>query len=167
MRIVAHHSKFYDWEPVPDDVKVTVADLASGKAKPMARGAGYLMKVTKELPTHTEIMLPEAQVIAKIIDDKTRPSGGRTLSRKDAVAFYLSEHVMPNHAHRTWVTKFEVQDDGPDEKLARAMLGEHVTAGNIEASDLEAHVAAYMEKTSNADHGMHLTTHFKVKGAAK
>lgn len=162
MRIVAHHTKFYDWEPVPHDVAVTKTDIAAGKVKPSGNG-GWLMPVTKEPKggTHTEIHIPERQIIAKAIHDKCRAEGGRTLTRAQCVAFYVSEHVLPNAAHRSWLTKFEVHDDGPDEALAREMFGEHVAAGNIPEADLEAHVAAYLEK---ADHAEHLAKHFKVKG---
>ncbi len=31
MRVVAHLTKFTDWEPVPSDVKVTPQDIAAGK----------------------------------------------------------------------------------------------------------------------------------------
>lgn len=128
MRIVVHHKKVYDWVPVPDDVIVTKADIAAEKVKPSGSG-GYLMKVTKSEPTHTVILLPEEQVIAKIIHEKTRPEGGRTLTRKQAVSFYLSENIMPNHAHRSWVTKIEVEnDDGPNEEMVRSMLAPHVEA---------------------------------------
>jgi hypothetical protein len=111
MRVVVHLAKFYDWVPVPPDVKVAEADVKADRVKPAADG-GWLMKVTKEADTYTTVLLPEHQIVAKIIDEKTRSSGGRTLSRKQAVGFYLSEHVMPQHAHRTWIKGFEVHDDG-------------------------------------------------------
>src|ERR1019366_8635762 len=144
MRVTVHLNKYYDWVPVPEGTVLTDADKKSDKVKP-AGGGGYLMQATKKGETHTTVTLPEEQVIAKIIHDKTRPEGGRKLTRKQALAFYLSEHVMPHHAHRTWVTKVEVHNDGPDEKMMRVMLAPHVTAGNIPATDVEAHVAAYME----------------------
>jgi len=125
MRIVAHVSKFYDWTPVPSDVTVTQADITAERVKP-ASGGGWLMKVTKSVPTHTVATIPEEQVIAKIIHDKCRPEGGRTLTRQQAVAFYMSENVMPHHAHKTFITKFEVDDDGPDEKMFRAQLAPHI-----------------------------------------
>ena len=125
MRIIVHVNKCYDWVPVPSDVTVTQADIAAERVKP-ASGGGWLMKITKNVQTDTVIGLPEEQIIAKIIHDKTRPEGGRTLTRQQAVAFYLSENVMPHHAHRSWISGFEIIDDGPDEKLARAMIGRHV-----------------------------------------
>lgn len=164
MRVVVRHTKFYDWEPVPSDVTVTDADKASGRVKPAGRGGGWLMRVTKEPEggTHTEIHVPEHQVVAKIIHDKCRPEGGRTLSRKQALAMYLSEHVLPHHAHRSWITGFEVHDDGPDEQLARAMLAEHVKSGSVPAEDVEAHLAAYKETADGAAHAAHLCAHFRV-----
>ncbi len=129
MRIVIHHTKFYDWEPVPRNTLVTPNDIASRKVK--ADGSGWwLMPITKapEGGTHTQVNLPEEQVIAKIIDDKTRPAGGRTLTRKEAVAMYMSEHILPSHSHRAWLTGVEVHDDGPDEAMARAMLLPHTVA---------------------------------------
>jgi hypothetical protein len=177
MRIVVYHSKFYDWEPVPSDVKVTAADLASGKAKPMARGEGYLMKVTKTPApgpagkpgeTYTEIALSEAQIIAKIIHDKCRPEGGRTLSRKQAVAMYLSEHTMPHHAERAWLNRVEVLDDGPNEALLREMLAPHIASGtHMEPDEVDAFVAAYMEKADAMDHVKHLHAHFRIDKAKK
>jgi hypothetical protein len=209
MRVTVSVKKFYDWEPVPGDVVVTQQDISSEKVKPAANG-GWLMKVTKNLETHTQVNLPEEQIIAKIIHDRTRPEGGRVLTRKQAVAFYLSENVMPHHAHRSWITGFEVHDDGPDEKMARAMLAPHtvsetarlaackdagkhkyismvptgkpdakpvsrcvscghvegndtIDAANIELSDVEAHIKAYMEPADAKAHEDLLHAHFKVK----
>jgi hypothetical protein len=129
MHIVVKLSKFYDWEPVPVGVPVTPQDIASEKVKPNAAG-GYLMKVTKSPPggTFTTVHLPEEQVIAKIIHEKCRPEGGRTLTRTEAVAFYLGENVMPHQAHRTWIKGFDVHDDGPDEKMMRATLALHTVS---------------------------------------
>lgn len=163
MRIHVHQTKSYDFVNVPSDVKVTNEDIASGKVRFGLHGEPR-MRITKDGDTHTEIQIGEHQIIAKIIDDKTRPSGGRTLSRKQAVAMYISEHFAPHHFHRTWLTgKIEVHDDGPDEKLMREMLAPHVEAGNIEASEVEDHVKAYMEPASLEDHAAHMRSHFKVK----
>jgi hypothetical protein len=169
MRIVIHHTEFYDWEPVPDDVQVTDADIRAGKVKPLARGAGWLMKVTKEIAggTHTQLNLPEEQILAKIVHDKTRPEGGRILSRKEAVALFVAENILPHQAPRKSLTKFEVHDDGPDEKLARAFLAPHIEANNIEKDDLEEHIAAYLEPTQAVDHVDHLHTHFKIKAVTQ
>ena len=214
MRVVVHVKKFYDWEPVPGDVVVTQADINAERVKPAANDGGWLMKVTKTIKSHTQVNLPEEQIIAKIIHDRTRPEGGRVLTRKQAVAFYLSENVMPHHAHRSWISGVEVHDDGPDEKLIRAMLAPHVIseasrvaacmsaqthkytqmvptgrpndkpisrcpvcghvegyetidAENISASDVEAHVKAYMEPADAKAHEAHLEAYFKVKSSPK
>jgi hypothetical protein len=129
MHLTVHSTKFYDWIPVPENVKVTDADVKSEKVKPSGDG-GWLMKVTKAPPggTWTSVRMVEGQIIAKIIHDKTRPEGGRTLTRAQALAFYLSENVMPHHAHRSWITKVELHDDGPDEKLLRSMLAPHTVS---------------------------------------
>ena len=142
-----HLTKFYDWEPVPADVKVTQQDIASGKVKPDAAGA-WKMKVTKDPVGGTtgEIMIPEEQIIAKVIHDRTRPEGGRTLTRKEAVAFYVSEDVMPHFGQRSWVKKFEVHDtEKPDEALMRKMMAPHVEDGNLTPAEVEAHLIAYKE----------------------
>lgn len=168
MRIVAHLTKFYDWEPVPADVKVTQQDIASGKVKPDAAGA-WKMKVTKEPVGGTtgEIMVPEEQIIAKVIHDRTRPEGGRVLSRKEAVAFYVAEDVMPHFGQRSWVKKFEVHDtEKPDEQLLRTMLAPHVADGNIPSEDIESHVKAYLAPASPDEHVAQLTKHFKIKAVA-
>ena len=92
MRIVAHHDKFYDWQAVPQDVVVTKGDVSSGRVK-VASDGRYLMRVTREVEdggtTHTEIFIPESEIIAHTIYEKCRPSGGRTLTRRQAVAFYI------------------------------------------------------------------------------
>ena len=161
MRIVAHVSKFYDWMPVPADVVVSKADKAAGRVK-LGNDGQWLMRVPREMKSHVQINLPEHQIVAKIIHDKCRPEGGRTLTRKQAVAFYLSEHVMPQQAHRSWITSFEVHDDGPDEALARAMLAPHVQDGTIDTKDVDAHIAAYIESADAEAHVAHLATHFKI-----
>lgn len=162
MRIVAHHSKYYDWEAVPADVKVTEADVKAERVKPSGNG-GWVMKVTRDKSSFTTILIPEKQVVAKIIDEKTRPSGGRVFGRSEAVAHYIAEHVCPHHAHRSWMTKFEVHDDGSDESIARELLAPHVEAGNLSMFELEEHVAAYLRPADAAAHEAHLHSHFKVK----
>lgn len=163
MRIIVHHSKFYDWEPVPRDVEVTPEDVAAGRVKPGARaGDYYLMRVVKEPEggTYTEIRLPEHQILEKIIEDAIKRN--QRLTRRQAVALYVSEHVLPHHAHRSWVTGVEVHDDGPSKDLAAAKLDEHVAAGNIDAADHAAHLAAYLETADGAAHTKHLSDHFKL-----
>jgi hypothetical protein len=134
MHVVAYLSKFYDWVPVPDDVKVTPADIAAERVRPAANG-GYRMRVTKKAPTYMTVHLSEAQICAKIIHEKTRPEGGRVLTRNQAIAFYVGENHLPIHAKREWITKIEVDDDGPEPELLAAMLKPHAVS---EASRVQA-----------------------------
>jgi hypothetical protein len=161
MRIVLHHSKFYDDVPVPADVKVTPADIAAGKVKPAANG-GFTMRVTREIPegTHSQINLPEYEIAAKVIEEKVRRN--TTVTRKQAVALYLTEYSLPLHAHRSWLTKVEVHDDGADPAALKAELDRHVAAGNIDPADVEEHMAAYTQTTTADDHVDHLHKHFRI-----
>ena len=127
MRAVLHVSKFYSWEPIPPDTKVTPADISSERVRVAANG-GYAMRVTRQQASHTTVLMPEADVVGKIIHERTRPSGGRVLTRKQAIAFALGEDVLPHHAKKEWITKIEVHDDGPDEKLARALFVPHAVS---------------------------------------
>ena len=94
MRAVLHVSKFYSWEPIPPDTKVTPADISSERVRVAANG-GYAMRVTRQQASHTTVLMPEADVVGKIIHERTRPSGGRVLTRKQAIAFALGEDVLP------------------------------------------------------------------------
>lgn len=134
MHVVAHLSKFYDWVPVPEDVKVTPADIAAERVRPAANG-GYRMRVTKKGPTYLTVHLSEEQICAKIIHEKCRPEGGRVLTRKQAIAFYVGENHLPIHAKREWITKIEVDDDGPEPELLASMLKPHAVS---EASRVQA-----------------------------
>jgi hypothetical protein len=140
MRIVAHLTKFYDWVPVPLDpatgsqMKPTPADIAAERVRPSANG-GWNMKVTRDMPSHMTLHLSEADVVGKIIHEKCRPEGGRVLTRKQAIAFYMAENHLPFHARKEWITKIEVHDDGPDPVLMTKALAAH---GVSEASRVQA-----------------------------
>lgn len=162
MRIVAHHSKNYDWVPVPSDVQIKPEDYAAGLVKPSMQGSPR-MRIVRTAPNYTTIHVTEADIISQIVFEKCRPSGGRVLTRKQAIAFFIAENVLEHHVQRTWLTKFETHDDGPDEGLARQFLQAHATAGNLEAAEVDGHLAAYMETVSETDHATHLHKHFKVK----
>jgi hypothetical protein len=86
---------------------------------------------------------------------------------------------MPHHAHKSWMTGFEVHDDGPDEALFTAKMT--VTSQALNASgnplidplDIPELLAAYMEPfdanlhDSHAEaHVDHMHKHFNVKKAA-
>ncbi len=157
MRIVIHVSKYYDWEPVPAGVAVTDADKVAGRVKPSVNG-GWVMRVTKSGNTHTEIQMPEHQVHACALESHLRDKV--VLTRAQAVAKYVARDVMPHHAHRSWMTKVETHDDGPDEALFRAAIKRMADVGKIEPEDIESLVAAYL---TPADHAAHLTQHFGIK----
>lgn len=164
MVIVVHQSKVYKWVPLPREVSFTPADVAGGKVRLDLHGNPRVRETHDVEGSHTMITLDEKTIVEKIVHDKCRPEGGRTLTRKEAVAFILSEHFAPEHFHRSWLTgKFEFHDDGPDEKLARSILEAHVAADNIPAEHLEDHIAKYLEPTTHDDHANHLRKHFKVK----
>lgn len=162
MIIVLHHKQFYDDVPVEPDVKVTPQAISSGKVKPAANG-GWTTRVTRTIPegTVTTVALPEHEIAAKVIEEKLKRNS--TVSRKQAVALYLTEYTLPAHAHRSWLTKVETHDDGPDESVLRAALDRHVEAGHIDPSEVDAHVAAYMEPASAEDHRAHLHAHFRIE----
>jgi hypothetical protein len=171
MRVIAHLIKFTDWEPVPSDVKVTPQDIAAGKVMP-DRNGGYRMKVVKTMNTFREMHIAEHDIVGKIIHEKTDiRRAGRVFSRKEAVAHLLMDNLLEDYDW-SWITKFEVHDDGPDEKLARGLFSPHTSADhgrrrgqkNIDPASLEAHVAKYLESATAADHAAFLTAHFGVKG---
>lgn len=159
MRICVHLNKFYDHQPLPSDVPTTGADfekaLQQGRVKP-AHGGGWLMRVTKTMDTHTDVLLPESAIIATIVDEMIN-GDRKMMNRLEACARHLTRHVMPNHAHKNWMEEFEVHDDGPDEGHLRSELARFVEAGKIEASDVEPIVAAYL---THVDPVTHLHAHF-------
>jgi hypothetical protein len=140
MRVTIHSSGFYDWEPVPADVEVKPADVKAKRVKPTANG-GWLMRVERTGDTHTDVALPENQLIAQIVQEMVRDHQPRT--RRDAVNLLLSRHVMPHHAHKSWMRKVECHDDGPDEKMFADMVDVQVKAGNISPHDLEEMTKLY------------------------
>ena len=161
MRIVVHHSTRYEFHPVPPGIAVEEDDKLSGRAKPDASGTGWLMRVPVVADTETTVCLSEATLIHEMFHDARR---SMFLSRKAAAGHFLHDHMRKHHSHPRWVTKIEVHDDGPDEALARAILTPHVAADTIDAADLEAHIAAYLEPADAAAHVAHMSGRFKVKG---
>lgn len=169
MRAVVHIHRFYDWEPLPKDVgEPTEADIKALRVKPAA-GGGWLMRVEKDAPdavngTHTSATPSEAQLIEVVIQEMTR--GDRTpMTRSQMLARYLTRYVMPHNAHKKWMTRFEIHDDGPSEELFRAKIAAHVEAGNISELDVEDLVEAYMTPGDADAHVDHLHAHFGVKKA--
>ncbi len=144
MQIVVHVSGFYNWLPVPTGVEVTEADKLAKRVKPDASG-GWLMRVPQKNDSHTDIRLPESQLIAQIVSSHVRDH--ETLTRAQAASHYVLRHVLPHHAHKAWAKRAEVHDSGPDEALLRSVIAEHVVAGNIQAEDVEDIVTAYLQPT--------------------
>ena len=179
MRVFVHQTHYYDWEPVPADVKLTPADLKSGKVKPNARNDGHLMQVTKQLKdkdgnpalTHTMLALTEAGIIAHIIFRATPNQGHKILSRSEAIADLTSRIFYAQHGHRSHVLGFEVDcDQGPDEALFRAMLQPHTESKHpvsgqptIAPSEIEERVAAYLLPATSDQHIASLHAAFAVK----
>lgn len=156
MRIIIHVNAHYDFEPVPDGVAPTQADINGGRVKQNAAGK-WLMRVKKFRPTHTEVMMPETQVIAQMVMDLLRNKV--VVTRSEAVGRYLSS-VMVEHAHPKWMHDVEVHDDGPDEALFSGYVAAHVACGNISKDDLVDLKEGYMTAD---DHVKCLKAHFKIK----
>lgn len=173
MRIVVQVSGYYDWEPIPADVKVTKADIDSQRVRPAA-GGWYTMRVPKTKDTATEIHIPEKQLIAKMVYAYCENGKcGTILTRAEAVAQFLATHVAPQHFHRKWVKSFEVHDDGPDENLFKEHLAPHLESKhgrapgmNVDPEDYDEMLASYMTPCDAAGHVDNLYTHFKVKKPA-
>lgn len=172
MRVVVHVSAFYNWEPIPADVKVTEADIKSGRVKPAADG-GMTMRVTRKQASHTTVLVPEHEIIARALFELVPRPGLRKLgavNRREALAELLDANIMPEHAHPKHFLGFEVEnDDGPDEAAFRAELariGEathHITGEPlVDPSEVEAIVAKYLEPVTHAEHVNHLHARFKV-----
>jgi hypothetical protein len=182
MRVFVHLTKFYDWEPVPADVEVKPSDIAAGLILP-GRDGGYRMRVTRTNPNDgldfgREGHISEGHIIQKIIEERCDiRRAGRIFTRKQAVAQCLVEHILMSanriEAQASWITRIDVHDSGLDEALFLSMLAphhdaEHARRGgkNIDQSDLAAHLVAYLEPATAADHVAHLHAHFNVKAVA-
>lgn len=158
MHVVIHVNGYYDWEPVPDGVTVTEADISSLRVKP-AHNGGYLMRVSKKADTHTEITLDEGHVISRIW--LIRHEQGLVLNRAQGLSTFVSVHHMPHHAHRSWVKSVEIEHDtGPNEALFRSKL--EALAAEF-GYDFDEMMAAYMTPTTTAQHVTHMSKHFGIK----
>jgi hypothetical protein len=172
MRVTVHVSAFYDWAPVPDDVKVTDKDIKSGRVKPGKTG-GYSMRVTRKEPSHTTVAIAESTIIARAIFELIPRPGMRTLgpcSRETLVAEILDANVMPDHAHPKHFVDFTVEnDDGPDEAAFRSALAPYVEAKHhmtdeplIDPEAVETIVAEYKTPLTLDEHKDHLHARFGV-----
>lgn len=121
MLIAINVNAYYDWEPVPDDEVALLradaeklqAELLGLRLKPALNG-GLLRKVIVEEPSQTTVSLPEAEIVdcmahfARI---------GSPKSRAQLVAWYLTEKVMPHHAHASHFSNIGVADEPEVEKF--------------------------------------------------
>jgi hypothetical protein len=171
MRVVTQISSFYDWEPVPADVKVTPQDIKAGRVKPSANG-GYLMRVTRKHPTENTTLISEETIIRRIIHEMMPNQGCVPHSRTEAIGQIMARQVMPDQAHPKFMTGFQIDDDGPDEKLFLALVTPytkvtHEQSGRllIDPEDVPMLLAKYMEKTTPQNHVDHLCAKFSVKKA--
>lgn len=179
MRVVVHHTEYFEWEPVPPDVTITEADVAAGKVRPAARQmpgtdrlapVNWTMRVAKTAPngTHTEAHVPDEMIFHTLFHRDVRPL---RLSRRQGLALHLAKYVYPERLPTSSITDVEVHDDGPAVAAVKALLDTHVAAGNIDASEHAEHMAKFTEShaphKSHADaHTEHLRTHFRVKPKA-
>lgn len=161
MHVIFHHQKYYDWVPVPSDVKVLQAHIAKKLVKP-GGPTGWLMRIEQESPaddpTHSVTNTPESEIIALIVEDKVRYKTKRT--RVEAVCHYIARHAMWHNAHESWLHAVEVHDDGPQEKEFVARVQQQVDAGNIDELDVPGMLALY--KTPG-DLRAALESHFGIK----
>lgn len=159
MQIVVHISSFYDWQPVPPDVEVSPEDIAAKLVKPSSTG-GWMMRVERQAATHTHVAVPEHEIATTIIGDAIREH--TALTRAKAAAVYLARHVMPHHAHRSAIQRFEVEVDDAAPDAFAAQLAVHVAAGHVPQADVADLIAAYAAPTTSAGVIAALCDHFRV-----
>jgi len=171
MRVVFYHSQYYEYDPVPDDVAVTQADVDARLVipsaahpvpdKPFLHPANWRMRVTKDLATHTVVNIPESNIFHTAFHKHVRPM---RLTRRQAVALHLDKDVVPERFPRESITSIEVEDDGPHEETHRALLDPHLANGKIDDAGHAEHLAALTEHHDDHSHahGRHLAKHFGV-----
>lgn len=160
MRIYVHVSKFYDWESLPEGVEPTEADVKSNRVKPALNG-GWLMRVPKEMETYTDIQLPEAQLVALIVQDAFKE--GNFYDRCEAAGHYLARHVAQHHFHRSWITKIEVQDDGPVPEIFEEEFERIRAANHLQVEDHEPLLEKYTTEFTTDDLVAAFMARFNVK----
>jgi hypothetical protein len=180
MRVHVELSHYFDQVPVPSDVEVTQKDLDSGRVK-VSRSGGHMMRVTREAhiaPKHeAAIVIGEGDIINKLVAISLPPPRGRSqkVPRKEAVASLIAEHVMQDICAPKHIRAFTVEDDGPDEKLFRAMVepltqAEDERGGTgamiVPPEDFDALLAGYMATAPPEHHVDHLHAKFAVKRAS-
>lgn len=165
MHLIVHVNGFYEWVEVPKDVERNTPEweraVKAGKIKPVANGV-WSMQVPKKKDSWVEIAVNEEDVIQCIIQEMTR-GDRKHLTRVQAVTRLMARHTVPQMAHSTHVEEFQIgSDDGPDEKLFKKLVGEHVDCHNIDPLDFDGLLAAYMTPATIDDHHDSLHAHYEV-----
>lgn len=121
MRICIHTSAYFDWEPIPEGESPEPGDVT----KPDMNG-DMLRRVLIELEggetTYTDINVPEDQLteltgnqitILGLRASMPRVEGVEPTDEQIALAWFLSQKVMPGHSPPSAWTLIEV-DGNPD-----------------------------------------------------
>jgi hypothetical protein len=182
MRVVVHHTRYYEWVPLPPDAKKpTEQQLRSKAIKPSASG-GYFMRVAIDakpgVGDHTLFLIPEQNIAQSILEHAIKSN---EIIDRSAAAYIHITRIAPHHFHRSWVTKFEVEDSGPEDVAIETndkgevtktashleiLVTEHNALGNVADEDVGPLMTAYLKSTKNEDHEKHLTMRFGLKGGA-
>ncbi len=170
MRVVVHLSRWYDWEPLPPEVKVTPDEPESDFAKAVAAGlvkpsfgGKWTMRVERDGPTHRLIVPPESQLTAEMIDSRVGPRK-QIISRREAVGHCVAR-CLDGHAREEWITGFEVEDLRAPEEIhgvAHAHLWRFVEAGKLDADHKDRCHAVYTTPATSVDIVGHLHARFNV-----
>lgn len=168
MRITVHHTRYYEWEPVPEDVILTEQDVLAGKVRPAARqipnkprlwSGNWDMRVTREADTYSEFHVDEASIFHAMFHRDVR---SLRLSRKQAVALLLSKYAIPERFPEATATDVTVHDDGPHEDTIRNLLAPHLASGLVNQAQHDEHVSKLLEHHPHHGkaHEKHLRAHF-------
>lgn len=160
MRIFVYVNKFYDWEPLPNDVEPTEQDIKSNRVKP-SLGGGWLMRVPKVKDTYTDIQLPEQQLVNLLMQDAFKE--GVFHDRAEAAGHWLARHIAQHHFHRSWITKIEVMDDGPVAEIFDAEFERLKQANHLQEEDREELLEKYKTEYTTDELVAAFTARFDVK----
>lgn len=173
MRVVVHLRAFFDHVPVPPGVAVSTEDIRNRKVMPGRDPGTWRMRVKRTLDTHNTALVPESEIAKWIVRCAMPQQGRQRLTRKQAVADYLAVRVYPLHCNPGDMVRFEVHDDGPEEKLFRETIAPYTVATDadgdplIAPSDVEAMVKLYTETATSDDHEDHLHGRFNLPKKAR
>lgn len=178
MQVVLHVNGYYDWEPIPSDVKVTDEDIEAMRVKPGQNGE-WLMKVEKseEVRTQTLITIPEEELFVALVAEMTR-GDKQPLTRAQAAFRYVARFHLDHNTHPDWIDEVEVHADplttvasaagdaeleaNSYEAKLRAYLATHVAAGNLQERDVNRLVKKYFEVSAQKDMVDHFHAMFEV-----